>query len=49
MKPPLIPINEDYKWKLLSEIFNVFDLRSTKQILSQREISPLEKSIPALN
>ncbi|AKB52581.1 hypothetical protein MSBRW_3328 [Methanosarcina barkeri str. Wiesmoor] len=48
MKPPLIPINEDYKWKLLSEILNVFDLRSTKQILSQYEILPLEKSIPSL-
>jgi hypothetical protein len=48
LKPPLIPINEDYKWKLLSEILNVFDLRSTKQILSQYEILPLEKSIPAL-
>lgn len=48
MKPPLIPINEDYKWKLLSEILNVFDLRSTKQILSQYQILPLEKSIPAL-
>ena len=48
MKPPLIPINEDYKWKLLSEILNIFDLRSTRQILSQYEISPLEKSIPAL-
>lgn len=48
MKPPLIPINEDYKWKLLAEILNVFDLRSTKQILSQYKILPLEKSIPAL-
>lgn len=48
MKPPLIPINEDYKWKLLSEILNVFDLRSTRQILAQYEILPLEKSIPAL-
>jgi len=48
VKPPLIPINEDYKWKLLSEILNVFDLRSTKQILSQYEILPLERSIPAL-
>lgn len=48
MKPPLIPINEDYKWKLLSEILNVFDLRSTRQILAQYEILPFEKSIPAL-
>jgi Transposase DDE domain len=48
VKPPLIPINEDYKWRLLSEILNVFDLRSTKQILSQYKILPLEKSIPAL-
>jgi hypothetical protein len=48
VKPPLIPINEDYKWKLLSEILNVFDLRSTRQILAQYEILPLEKSIPAL-
>ncbi len=48
MKPPLIPINVDYKWKLLSEILNVFDLRSTRQILAQYEILPLEKSIPSL-
>ena len=48
MKPPLIPINEDYKWRLLSEILSVFDLRSTKQILAQYKILPLEKSIPAL-
>lgn len=48
MKPPLIPINEDYKWKLLSEILNIFDLRSTRQILAQYEILPLEKSIPSL-
>jgi hypothetical protein len=48
MKPPLIPINEDYKWKLLSEILNVFDLRSTRQILAQYKILPLEKSVPAL-
>jgi hypothetical protein len=25
VKPPLIPINEDYKWRLLSEILNIFD------------------------
>jgi hypothetical protein len=48
VKPPLIPINEDYKWRLLSEILNVFDLRSTKQVLSQYKILPLDKSIPAL-
>lgn len=48
MKPPLIPINEDYKWKLLAEILNIFDLRSTKQILAQYKILPLEKSIPVL-
>jgi hypothetical protein len=48
VKPPLIPLNEDHKWKLLSEILNIFDLRSTKQILSQYEILPLDKSIPAL-
>lgn len=48
MKPPLIPIKEDFKWRLLSDILNIFDLRSTKQILSQYEILPLEKSIPAL-
>jgi hypothetical protein len=48
VKPPLIPIYEDFKWRLLSEILNVFDLRSTKQILSQYEILPLEKSIPTL-
>jgi hypothetical protein len=29
-------------------ILNIFDLRSTKQILSQYKILPLEKSIPAL-
>ena len=48
MKPPLIPINEDYKWRLLSEILNVFNLRSTKQILAQYKLLPLEYSIPAL-
>jgi len=48
VKPPLIPIHEDYKWKLLSKILNVFDLRSTRQILAQYEILPLEESIPAL-
>lgn len=48
MKPPLIPIKEDFKWRLLLDILNIFDLRSTKQILSQYEILPLEKSIPAL-
>ena len=48
MKPLLIPINEDNKWKLLSEILNIFDLRSTRQILAQYEILPLEKSIPSL-
>ena len=32
MKAPLIPLNEDFKWKLLSEILNVFDLRSYRQI-----------------
>jgi hypothetical protein len=48
VKPPLIPVNEDYKWKLLSEILNVFDLRSTRQILAQYKILPLEKSVPSL-
>ena len=48
MKPPLIPINEDYKWRLLADILNVFDLRSTKQILAQNKVLPLEKSIPVL-
>ena len=48
MKPPLIPINEDYKWRLLSDILNVFNLRSTKQILAQYKLLPLEDSIPAL-
>lgn len=48
MKPPLIPINEEYKWKLLAEILNIFDLRSTKQILAHYKILPLEKSIPVL-
>jgi Transposase DDE domain len=48
VKPPLIPINEDYKWRLLSEILNIFNLRSTKQILAQYGLLPLERSIPAL-
>jgi hypothetical protein len=48
VKPPLIPINEDYKWRLLSDILNVFNLRSTKQILAQYKLLPLEDSIPAL-
>lgn len=48
MKPPLIPLNEDSKWKLLSEVLNVFDLRFCKQILTRRGIVPLPKSIPAI-
>ena len=48
MQAPLIPLNEDYKWKLLSEILNVFDSRSSRQILSRRGILPLQKSIPTL-
>ena len=48
MQPPLIPLNEDYKWKLLSEILNVFGSRATRQILSRRGILPLQKSIPAI-
>jgi hypothetical protein len=48
MKPPLIPLTEDSKWKLLSEILNAFDLRSCKQILTRRGIVPLPRSIPAI-
>jgi hypothetical protein len=48
MKTPLVPLNEDFKWKLLSEILNVFELRSCKQILAKRGILPLKKSIPVL-
>jgi len=48
MKTPLIPLNEDFKWKLLSEILNVFDLRSCKQILSRRGKMPLQKIVPAI-
>ncbi len=48
MKAPLIPLNEDFKWKLLSEILNVFDLRSCRQILTKRGILPLQKSVPAI-
>jgi len=48
MQPPLIPLNEDHKWKLLSEILNVFDSRTSRQILSRRGILPLHKSVPAL-
>ena len=48
MKSPLIPLNEDFKWKLLSEILNVFDLRSCRQILTRRGILPLQKSVPAI-
>jgi hypothetical protein len=48
MKAPLIPINEDFKWKLLSEILNIFDLRSCRQTLTRRGILPLQKSIPAI-
>jgi hypothetical protein len=43
-----MPLNEDFKWKLLSEILNVFDLRFCKQILTRRGIVPLPKSIPAI-
>ncbi len=48
MQPPLIPLNEDHKWKLLSEILNVFDSRNSRQILSRRGILPLQKSVSAL-
>jgi hypothetical protein len=48
MKAPLIPLNEDFKWKLLSEILNVFDLRSCRQILTKRGILPLQKSVPVI-
>jgi len=48
MKAPLIPLNEDFKWELLSEILNVFDLRSFRQILTKRGILPLPKSVPAI-
>jgi hypothetical protein len=48
MKAPLIPLNEDFKWKLLSEILNIFDLRSCRQILAKRGILPLQKSVPAI-
>lgn len=48
MKAPLIPLNEDFKWKLLSEILNVFDMRSCRQILTRRGILPLQKSVPAI-
>ena len=48
MKAPLIPVNEDFKWKLLSEILNVFGFRSCRQILTKRDILPLSKSVPAL-
>jgi len=48
MKAPLIPLNEDFKWKLLSETLNVFDLRSCRQILTKRGILLLQKSVPAI-
>ncbi len=48
MKAPLIPLNEDFKWELLSEILNVFDFRSCRQILTKRGILPLPKSVPAI-
>jgi len=43
-----MPLNEDPKWKLLSEILNIFDLRFCKQILTRRGIVPLHKSIPVI-
>lgn len=48
MKPPLKPVNEDFRWKLLSNILSVFDLRSSKQTLSKKGILPLQESIPVL-
>jgi hypothetical protein len=48
MKAPLIPLNEDFKWELLSEILNVFDLRSCRQILTKRGILPLQNSVPTI-
>ncbi|AKB50683.1 hypothetical protein MSBRW_1430 [Methanosarcina barkeri str. Wiesmoor] len=47
-KPPLIPLNEDFKWQLLSEILNVFDLRFCKQTLTRRDIVPLHRSVPTI-
>ncbi|AKB51568.1 hypothetical protein MSBRW_2811 [Methanosarcina barkeri str. Wiesmoor] len=47
-KPPLIPLNEDFKWQLLSEILNVFDLRFCKQTLTRRGIVPLHRSVPTI-
>jgi hypothetical protein len=37
MKAPLITLNEDFKWKLLSEILNVFDLFIRKYSKSSKE------------
>jgi len=48
MKAPLVPLNEDFKWKLLSEILNFFDLRACRQILTKRGILPLQRSVPAI-
>lgn len=48
MQAPLIPLNEDHKWKLLSEILSLFDSRASRQILSRRGILPLQRSITVL-
>ncbi len=48
MQPPLIPVNKDYKWELLSKILNVFDLRSSKQILAKNGIKSIETAVPIL-
>jgi hypothetical protein len=48
MKTPLVPLNEDFKWKLLSEILNVFDLGSCRQTLARRSRMPLQKIVPVI-
>ncbi|TFH47386.1 MAG: IS4/IS5 family transposase [ANME-2 cluster archaeon] len=48
MQPPLIPTKRDYKWELLLKILNVFDLRSSKQILAKNGIKSIETAVPIL-
>jgi hypothetical protein len=48
MQPLLIPVNKDYKWKLLLKIYLLFDLRSSKKILVKNVIKSIERAVPIL-
>ena len=47
MKPPLMPIDENPKWDLLSSILSIFDSRPAKQKAAKSGLKSF-KSIPIL-